>query len=113
MLYELGFLGPEAVLGQALYTAGHSQLAYPYGDDLRPDLGRLAPVAQADIVICDLRRMRTEPFLDPIKTLAPCCDGEVVKHVMVQGRWLVENHWLTVWDEEEMLADVRTSTDAA
>jgi len=200
MLDELGFLGPEVVLGHTLYTAGHSQIAFPYGDDLerlarsgasvahcplvfarrglhlksfqryldagvnmaigtdsypqdtigelkfatlmgkvadrdhenaktadvftaatlggaralgRDDLGRLAPGAQADIVVCDFSKMRTGPFLDPIKALVQCCDGEVVKHVMVQGRQLVEDGRLTVWDEEALLDDVRTSTDHA
>ncbi len=41
------------------------------------------------------------------------CDGEVVKHVMVQGRMLVEDGRLTVWDEERLLAEVRRSTDRA
>lgn len=200
MLYDLGFLGPEVVLGHTLYTAGHSQIAFPYGDDLaklaetgatvahcplvfarrglflesfqryhdaginisigtdsypqdilgelkfvalmgkvadhnqehaatrdifdavtlsaaralnRPDLGRLAAGAQADVVICDFGRLRTGPFLDPIKTLIQCCDGEVVKHVMVQGRVLVEDGRLTGWDEETLLDDVRQSTDRA
>jgi cytosine/adenosine deaminase-related metal-dependent hydrolase len=200
MLYDLGFLGPEVVLGHTLYTAGHSQIAFPYGDDLaklaetgatvahcplvfarrglflesfqryhdagvnvsigtdsypqdilgelkfvglmgkvaehnqehastrdifnavtlsaaralnRPDLGRLAAGAQADVVICDFHRLRTGPFLDPIKTLIQCCDGEVVKHVMVQGRVLIEDGNLIGWDEDALLEDVRQSTDRA
>lgn len=200
MLHDLGFLGPEVVLGHVLYTAGHSQIAFPHGDDLaklsesgatvahcplvfarrglylesfqgyrdagvnlaigtdsypqdilgelkvvaqmgkiadhnhehaatrdifdaatlagaraldRPDLGRLATGAQADIVVCDFARLRTGPFLDPIKALIQCCDGEVVKHVMVQGRLLVEDGRLTVWDEDRLLAEVRQSTARA
>ena len=200
MLHDLGFLGPEVVLGHVLYTSGHSQIAFPYGDDLaklassgatvahcplvfarrglyleslqryrdagvnlaigtdsypqdilgelkfaalmgkvadhnqehattrdifdaatlagaralgRPDLGRLAPGAQADIVVCDFGRLRSGPFLDPIKALIQSCDGEAVKHVMVQGRMLVEDGRLTVWDEDRLLAEVRGSTDRA
>lgn len=200
MLHELGFLGPEVILGHALYTAGHSQIAFPYGDDLaklaetgatvahcplvfarrglhlesfqryldagvpmamgtdsypqdilgemkfaslmgkvadrdhenartrdvfnaatlggasalnRPDLGKLEVGSAADIVVCDFAKMRIGPFLDPIKALVQCCDGEVVKHVMVQGNMLVEDGRLTVWDEEELLNDVRDSTDHA
>jgi cytosine/adenosine deaminase-related metal-dependent hydrolase len=200
MLFDLGFLGPEVVLGHALYTSGHSQIAFPYGDDLakladtgttvahcplvfarrglhlesfqryhdagvklaigtdsypqdivgelkfvalmgkvadqnhehastrdifnaatlggaaalgRPDLGRLAVGAQADIVICDFSKMRTGPFLDPIKALIQCCDGEIVKHVMVQGQMLIVNGSLKVWDEATLLADVRSSIDSA
>ena len=200
MLHDLGFLGPEVVLGHVLYTSGHSQIAFPFGDDLaklassgatvahcplvfarrglyleslqryhdagvnlaigtdsypqdilgelkfaalmgkvadhnqedaatrdifdaatlagaraldRPDLGRLAPGAQADIVVCDFARLRAGPFLDPIKALIQCCDGEAVKHVMVQGHMLVEDGRLTAWDEDKLLADVRQSTDRA
>ena len=200
MLCDLGFLGPEVVLGHGLYTTGHSQIAYTRGDDLgqlvetgasvahnplvfarrgvylesfqryldagvnmclgtdsypqdllgelkftqimgkiadrdfevantrdifnaatlggaralgRDDLGRLAPGAKADIVIADLTRPRVGPFLDPIKALIQCCDGEVIDTVIVAGRTLVEGGRLLVWDEAELLAGVRASTEVA
>ncbi len=197
---DLGFLGPEVILGHCLYTGGHSQIAYPFDTDLaliaqsgasiahcpavfarrgltlesfdryrkaginisigtdsypqdiieevklaaiaakltdrspeagnardvfnaatlggakalrRPDLGRLAPGAKADLVIVDLDRLRIGPFLDPIKALIHCGSGEMVKHVLVDGRQVVEAGRLTAWDESELLAGVRTSTDRA
>ena len=200
MLYDLGFLGPEVILGHGLYTTGHSQVAYTKGDDLamlaetgasvahsptvfarrgvylesfqrylnagvnlaigtdsypqdmlgelktvalmgkiadrdfeavstrdifnaatlggakalgRDDLGRLCPGAKADILIADFQRSRVGPFLDPIKALIQCCDGEVIDRVIVAGRTRVENSRALAWDDEEMLAGVRRSCDNA
>lgn len=33
-LDDMGFLGPEVILGHCIYLSGHSQTAYPYGGDL-------------------------------------------------------------------------------
>ena len=200
MLYDLGFLGPEVVLGHGLYTTGHSQIAYTKGDDLallaetgtsvahsptvfarrgvhlesfqryldagvnlaigtdsypqdmlgelktvaltgkiadrdfeaavtrdifnaatlggaralgRDDLGRLSPGAKADILIVDFQRLRVGPFLDPVKALIQCCDGEVIDTVIVAGRTCVENGRVLLWDAEELLEGVRRSSIGA
>ncbi len=200
MLYDLGFLGPEVVLGHGLYTSGHSQVAYTRGDDLpllaetgtsvahsptvfarrgvclesfqryldagvnlaigtdsypqdllgelktvaltgkiadrdfeavnardvfnaatlggaralgRDDLGRLAPGARADILLVDFQRARVGPFLDPIKALIHCCDGEVIDTVIVDGRTLVENGRVLRWNGRELLEGVRRSSASA
>lgn len=200
MLRDLGFLGPEVVLGHCIYLSGHSQTAYPYGGDLealadsgasvahcplvfgrrgvtlesfqryldhgvnvclgtdsypqdlvgemkfvsvlgkvadrrfdvsrarevfnaatlggakalgRADLGRLASGAKADIVLLDFGRLRIGPFLDPIKAMIHCADGDLVDRVIVAGRTLVESGRLTGWDEAELLRAVRASTERA
>jgi cytosine/adenosine deaminase-related metal-dependent hydrolase len=200
LLREIGFLGPEVILGHCLYTGSHSQTAYPFDVDVRAvaesgasvahcplvfgrrgltletfqryldegvnisigtdtypqdileelriasilgkvadrdfeaakardvfnaatlggaralcrdDLGRIAPGAKADLVIVDFARLRVGPFLDPIKALVQCGVGELVKHVIVAGRTVVENGVLPGCDEAKMLADVRASTSAA
>ncbi|MDZ4735663.1 MAG: chlorohydrolase family protein [Rhodospirillaceae bacterium] len=79
----------------------------------RSDLGRLSKGAKADIVIVDFGRLRIGPFLDPIKALVQCGTGEIVKHVMVNGQIRIENGSILAWDEVELLARVRTSTDGA
>jgi len=199
-LSDLGFLGPEVILGHCLYTGGHSQVAYPFDGDLkavaesgasvahcplvfarrgvtlesfqryrdagvniglgtdsypqdileemkfatiagkladrdfeaakardvfnaatlggaqalrRPDLGRIAPGAKADLVVVDFARLRIGPFLDPIKALVQCGTGEIVKHVFVAGRLVVEDGRIPGVDEAEMSAAVRRSTAAA
>ena len=79
----------------------------------RDDLGRLAPGAKADIVIADFSRLRIGPFLDPIKALIHCGNGEVVDTVIVAGHEVVKGGHMVAWDEEELLASVRASTDTA
>jgi cytosine/adenosine deaminase-related metal-dependent hydrolase len=56
----------------------------------RPDLGRLAPGATADIVLVDLSRHHVGPVLDPIRALVTCATGQDVHSVWVQGRRAVE-----------------------
>ncbi len=75
----------------------------------RDDLGRLAPGAKADILIVDFQRARVGPFLDPIKALIQCCDGEVIDTVIVAGRTRVEKGQVLMWDQEELLESVRRS----
>ena len=75
----------------------------------RDDLGRLAPGAKADILIVDFQRARVGPFLDPIKALIQCCDGEVIDTVIVAGRTRVEEGRVLMWDSEELLEGVRRS----
>jgi cytosine/adenosine deaminase-related metal-dependent hydrolase len=79
----------------------------------RDDLGRLSPGAKADIVIVDFDRMRIGPFLDPIKALIHCATGDLVDRVVVNGRTVVAQGRLLAWDEAELTAAVRRSTDAA
>ena len=75
----------------------------------RDDLGRLGPGAKADILIADFQRARVGPFLDPVKALIQCCDGEVIDTVIVAGRTRVENGEVLKWDAGELLAGVRRS----
>ncbi len=35
LLHKIGFLDPEVSLSHCIFVAGHSWLAYPYGDDLK------------------------------------------------------------------------------
>ncbi len=199
-LTDLGFLGPEVILGHCLYTSGHSQTAYPFPGDVelvaqsgasvahcpcvfsrrgltlesfdryldgginvsigtdsypqdivdelkyasiaaklaerspeggkardvfnaatlggakalgRDDLGRLAPGAKADIVLVDFDNLRIGPFLDPIKALIHCGNGDLVDQVIVNGRTVVTGGRVIAWNEEELTASVRRSTDAA
>ena len=75
----------------------------------RDDLGRLAPGCKADILIVDFQHARVGPFLDPIKALIQCCDGEVVDTVIVAGRIRVRSGRVLMWDQEELLEGVRRS----
>ncbi|MDR7417734.1 MAG: chlorohydrolase family protein [Armatimonadota bacterium] len=68
----------------------------------RPDLGRLAPGATADIVLIDLSRHHFGPVLDPIRALVTCATGQDVHSVWVQGRRVVEGGRVLAADEPRL-----------
>lgn len=100
----------EAVSTRDVFNAATLGGAKALGRD---DLGRLSPGAKADIVIVDFQKARVGPFLDPIKALIQCCDGEVIDRVVVAGHTRVENGQVLAWDSEALLAGVRESCDKA
>jgi hypothetical protein len=55
----------------------------------RPDLGRLAPGAMADIVVFDLSNDRIGQVIDPIQTLLIDVLGRDVRRVFIAGRMVV------------------------
>jgi cytosine/adenosine deaminase-related metal-dependent hydrolase len=56
----------------------------------RPDLGRLAAGATADILLIDLARHHFGPVVDPVRALVTCGTGQDVHSIWVQGRKVVE-----------------------
>jgi cytosine/adenosine deaminase-related metal-dependent hydrolase len=58
----------------------------------RPDLGRLAPGALADITVFDLDNPRLGQFIDPIQTMVFNGSGRDFKTVIVNGRTVVRDH---------------------
>ncbi len=77
----------------------------------RPDLGRLAPGAKADIVLIDLRKIRIGPYRDPIKALVQCGTSDDVSKVIVDGRTLVEGGHVVGVDEVQVLADAQREAE--
>ncbi len=57
----------------------------------RPDLGRLAPDARADITVIDLSPLHSGPYDDPIRTLLYNTNGTNVHTVIVNGRTIMAN----------------------
>jgi cytosine/adenosine deaminase-related metal-dependent hydrolase len=55
----------------------------------RPDLGRLAPGAKADIIVIDLTHDRIGQVIDPIQTLMIGSAGRDVRHVIIDGRFVM------------------------
>jgi len=64
----------------------------------RPDLGRLAPGAQADYFVLDLTGEHIGPFADPIRTLVMNADGRDITRVVVAGRTVVEDREIVTVD---------------
>ncbi|WP_455358227.1 amidohydrolase family protein [Streptomyces sp. SYSU K21746] len=57
----------------------------------RPDLGRLAPGALADLIAVDLGDPRTGPVDDPVRTLLMNCSGANVTTVVINGRTVMRD----------------------
>jgi cytosine/adenosine deaminase-related metal-dependent hydrolase len=57
----------------------------------RPDLGRIAPGARADLVVVDLGHAHLRPIREPIKNLVWHATGHDVSDVIVDGELLVKD----------------------
>ncbi len=57
----------------------------------RPDLGRVAVGAKADLLFFDLERVTLTPSRDPLRTLVYSSSPADISRVMVAGRTVVEN----------------------
>lgn len=77
----------------------------------RSDLGRIAIGAKADFTIVDMNELTVGPMLDPIKALIHAGGGHLVDTVIVGGEVLVKARRLKVWDEHQILAEVRAGSD--
>ncbi|MDP5228063.1 MULTISPECIES: chlorohydrolase family protein [Arthrobacter] len=67
----------------------------------RPDLGRLAPGAQADYFVLDLTGTHIGPYGDPIRTLVLNADGRDITRVAVAGRTIVEDRGIVTVDTSD------------
>lgn len=73
----------------------------------RDDLGRLAPGAQADLVVVDLNHLDAGVLDDPIQMLVHSATRRDVDTVIVAGRTVVENKQVPGLNERELLAHSR------
>ncbi len=69
----------------------------------RPDLGRIAPGARADLIGIDLGKAHFQPVSDPIKTFLGNSDRGDVALVVVDGQVLVEAGQYRLHDEAEII----------
>jgi 5-methylthioadenosine/S-adenosylhomocysteine deaminase len=100
-LVEGNFLAGNA---RDLYTAATLGGARLLGRD---DLGRLAPGAQADIIVVDFDDLHVGPVNDPIRTLIHAASGAHVERVIVAGRTVVEDRRTVGVNESALLGRVR------
>ena len=70
----------------------------------RPDLGRLAPGAKADVAVFDLGSLRYGAVHDPIRALVEYGSAGDVRCALVDGTPVVHDGRLANLDEEELLA---------
>jgi cytosine/adenosine deaminase-related metal-dependent hydrolase len=70
----------------------------------RPDLGRLAPGAKADLVLVDLRNPYMMPARDPLRSLVYAAADRAVRDVYVDGVKVVESGRVLTLDHAGALA---------
>jgi 5-methylthioadenosine/S-adenosylhomocysteine deaminase len=74
--------------------------------------GLLAPGRAADVVLLDARSLQQAPMIDPAYALLYATDPGMVRHVLVDGRWVVRDGRSTVVDEDALLAEAEDVTRA-
>lgn len=73
---------------------------------LGEEIGRLAPGRKADITLLSLRDPAFAPLNDAVRQLVYTEPGRSVRHVIVDGRLVIENGRATMVDEEALYAEV-------
>jgi 5-methylthioadenosine/S-adenosylhomocysteine deaminase len=72
----------------------------------RPDLGRLAAGAKADLVLVDLANPWMRPARDPLRSLVFTAADRAVRTVFVHGTKVMEAGRVLTMDHEGALAEV-------
>ena len=98
--------GTEAIRSEAMFDAATLGGARALN---RPDLGRLAPGAKADIAVIDLRRTLQTP--DPVQTLMTSASGRDVRDVWIDGRRVMADGLIPGVDEAADAARAQAQFD--
>jgi guanine deaminase len=85
----------------AAATIGSAQ-AIGLGDEV----GRIAPGRKADITLLNLRDPAFAPLNDAVAQLVYTEPGRAVRHVIVDGRLVIDNGRATTFDEDALYAEV-------
>lgn len=75
----------------------------------RPDLGRIAVGARADLVLVDTARPHMTPLHDPVSQLVYAARADDVTHVVVDGRVVYADRAFETLDLAETLAGARVA----
>ena len=116
MVAELRWAAVLARVTDANYQAGQPRDVYNAATLgacrllRRPDLGRLAPGAKADILLIRLDHLGAGFYADPIKALVDGASGRDVDTVIVDGRVLVAGGRAVRVDEDAVHARAREAT---
>jgi cytosine/adenosine deaminase-related metal-dependent hydrolase len=72
----------------------------------RDDIGRLKVGAKADIVLVDLDHPLMQPARDPLRSLISSAGSRPIRHVVVDGRFVVRDRRLETLEYQEALAEL-------
>jgi cytosine/adenosine deaminase-related metal-dependent hydrolase len=70
----------------------------------RDDIGRLAPLCRADIVLVDITHPRMRPARDPLRSLIYSAGDRAIRHVYVDGTQVVKDGKVLTVDVEAATA---------
>ena len=73
--------------------------------------GSLEPGKKADITVVDTSGPHMRPRSDPFNMLVYAAEAGDVKHVFVDGEWLVRDKALVRWELDEVTADAEKAID--
>jgi 5-methylthioadenosine/S-adenosylhomocysteine deaminase len=96
---------PEDVFAMATVNGAR---AMGLGDEI----GRLVPGMKADLVLVDAHRPHFAPLLDALGALVHVGQGRDVRHVLVDGRLVVEDGRATLVDEEAVMREAQAAAEA-
>ncbi|MBN33281.1 MAG: amidohydrolase [Rhodospirillaceae bacterium] len=74
-------------------------------------IGRIAPGYKADLAFLDLHDLAYVPLNDAFNQLAYADDGSSVSDVMIDGRFVYENHCFTTIDLDALIADTERAME--
>lgn len=74
-------------------------------------VGSLEPGKRADVIVIDTAAAHMRPRGDPFTSLVFAAESSDVKHVFVDGQWLVRDARLVRWDLDEVIADAEAAID--
>jgi cytosine/adenosine deaminase-related metal-dependent hydrolase len=78
---------------------------------LEDEIGSLEPGKRADITVVDASGAHMRPRSDPHTQLVFAAEAGDVKHVFVDGQWLVRDKRLVRWELDEVVADAEQAID--
>ncbi len=70
---------------------------------LEDDIGSLEIGKKADVVVLDVHRPHIVPCPDPVSAVVCAARGDDVQHVLIDGKWVVQDEKVLTLNEEDVL----------
>jgi 5-methylthioadenosine/S-adenosylhomocysteine deaminase len=103
MLHKAARLDPTAMDAASVVRMATIEGARVLGLD--GQIGSLEAGKQADLIVVDLNRPHLVPLYHPASHLVYAARGSDVRHVMIAGRWIVQNRQLITLDATALIRE--------